>query len=87
MTWVRIVFDLAAVAAWLRTVLLVVSRPAGRWRTRRLGKALSLLASLVLVSVWFGWFIPWGAAVVWWRVLVRGRDPFELPMADGRPMP
>jgi hypothetical protein len=28
-----------------------------------------------------------GAWLVWRRVLVADRDPFELPMADGRPFP
>jgi hypothetical protein len=66
----------------------VAERPASRWRrTGWLGKGLSLVTALVVVADWFGLFVPWGAALVWWRVLVRGRDPFELPMADGRPMP
>ena len=74
-------------ALWVRAMVVLARRPAGRWRTRRWGKAVSLLVAGLMFSVWFGLVLPWGAALVWWRVGVRGSDPFELPMADGRPMP
>ena len=84
MTSVRIAFDVAAVVWWLRMAFTVAERPASRWQTRWAGKAASLAFLLLFVSVWFGFFVPWGAAVVWWRVIIAGRDPFELAMADGR---
>lgn len=87
MTLFRVVFDLAVAGLWIRTLVVLAGRPARRWRTGRWGKAGSLVAAVALFSVWFGLLLPWGAAVVWWRVVVRDRDPFELPMADGRPMP
>lgn len=86
MTSLRLAFDLAAVALWLRALAVIAVRPAGRWRTGRWGKAVSLVVAGLVFSVWFGLVLPWGAALVWWRVVVRSRDPFELPMADGRPM-
>ena len=86
MTWWLLAVDAACVVAWLRTVSAVAQRPAGRWRSRWAGKGVCLAAALLLFSAWRGLVIPWGAAVVWWMVLVRGRDPFELPMADGRRM-
>ena len=87
MTLARVGFDLLAAGWWVRTLVVLVRRPAGRWPTRWWGKAVSLLVSGLMFSVWFGLLLPWGAALVWWRVVGRGRDSFELPMADGRPMP
>ena len=86
MTWWRLAFDVACGWWWLRTVAAVVGRPASRWRTRWVGKALCVAGAVLLVTVWWGLLVPWGAALVSWRVLLRGRDPFELPTADGRPM-
>jgi hypothetical protein len=86
MTWLRVVADGAGVLWWLRVLVAVAERPAGRWRTGWVGKGLCLVAAVLVVDMWFGFFVPLGAAAVWWRVMVRGRDPFELPMADGRLM-
>ncbi len=63
MTSVRIAFDVAAVVWWLRMAFTVSERPASRWRTRWVGKAACLAFLLLFVSVWFGFFVPWGAAV------------------------
>lgn len=87
MTWARVLVDVAVVLWWLRLLVVLAGRPASRWRTRWVGKAISIVLAAVLFSTWFGFVLPYGAAVVWWRVVVRNRDPFELPMADGRPMP
>jgi hypothetical protein len=85
-TWLVVVADAGFVLGWLRTVMAVAQRPASRWRTRWAGKAVCLALSLLLFTAWHGLVVPWGAALVWWRVLVGGREPFELPMADGRRM-
>jgi hypothetical protein len=82
----RIWLDLAAVAMWLRVVVAVVQRPASRWRTRWLGKGLCVAVSVFFYFAGWGIIVPWGAALVWRRVLIGGGDPFELPMADGRRM-
>lgn len=87
MTLARVGFDLLAAGWWVRAVVVLARRSAGRWPTRRWGKAVSLLVAGLMFSVWFGLLLPWGAALVWWRVVGRGGDRFELPMADGRPMP
>lgn len=86
MTWIRVVVDVALALWWARLVVTVAGRPARRWRTGWFGKSVSLLAALMLVSFWLGWVLPYGAVIVWWRVLLRSGDSFELPMADGRPM-
>jgi hypothetical protein len=86
-TWFRAVFDLGAVLLWARVLGGVLVRPSSRWRTGWLGKAVSIVAVAVGQSTWWGFFIPWVLPPVWWLVMVRGRDPFELPMADGRRMP
>lgn len=85
--WLKLFLDLLCAVGWLRTLVLVAGRPASRWRTGWAGKAITLVVSALLVATLFGVWVPWGAGLVWWRVIVRGRDPFELPMADGRPMP
>ena len=86
MTGWRLAADVVAVLAWGRVLLAVAERPASRYRARWAGKAAAGVVALVGVSVWFGLMVPWGAALVWWKVVVAGRDPFELPMADGRRM-
>lgn len=87
MTGFRLAVDVMIGVAWLRAFVILADRPASRWRTRWLGKVVSLLATALMMSVWFGVVVPWGGALVWWRVIARTRDPFELPMADGRRMP
>ena len=86
MTWARLILDAAAMLWWFRLLAELVRRPAGRWQKRWLGKGLALVIATLLFSVWFGFLIPYGAMWVWWKVVIRGRDPFELPMADGRRM-
>lgn len=86
MTLYRVLFDLLAVALWVRGIVALALRPARRWRRGRWGKGASLLAAALIFSVWFGLVLPWGVALLWWRAVLRSRDPFELPMADGRPM-
>lgn len=85
--WLRLLADLAVLYWWGRVMLAVIRRPATRWDSRWLGKSVTLLVGVTVFAVWSGVLLPWGAVLVWWRVLVRRRDPFELPMADGRPMP
>ncbi len=51
MTWWRVAFDVACGWWWLRTVAAVVGRPASRWRSRWVGKALSLAGAVLLVTV------------------------------------
>ena len=87
MTAARVVLDLALVAWWVRTLVVLARRPARRWRTGRWGKAVALVVAALAWSASLGVLVPWGAVWMWWRVLVRARDPYELPMADGRPMP
>jgi len=79
--------DVVMVLAWTRTLVAVARRPAGRFRGRWAGKAAALAVAGLLYVTASGFFIPIGALAVWWRVVARGRDPFELPMADGRRMP
>lgn len=79
----RFVFDVAMVVAWVAMIIRIGSRPASRWRHGWVGKVGSLAAIVLLCGLTAGWFVPWGAAIVWWRN--PGRiDEFELPMADGR---
>lgn len=87
MSWARVVLDAVVVLWWVRLVVAVAGRPASRWPARWWGKAFSLAVALLGCSLWFGVVLPYGAVWVWWKVMVRGRDPFELPMADGRRMP
>lgn len=87
MTWTRTLMDVAVVLWWIRLLALLAERPASRWPTRWVGKAATLAVAGFCFATWSGLVIPYGAVLVWWRVLVNGSDPFELPMADGRRMP
>lgn len=85
MTVVRIALDLALVAWWIRTVVVISRRPAGRWAWGRAGRIIAAGLAVILVGFTYGIFVPWGAFLVWWTRL-RGEWPsIELPMADGRP--
>lgn len=86
MSWLRLLLDVAIVIAWVRTVIGLWRLPASRWRSGWLAKGFCLFLAVAVFMVWSGVVIPGGAVLVWWRVLLRRRDPFELPMADGRPM-
>lgn len=86
MTWWRLVIDVAAVLLWWRTLRALWRRPASRFRTGVVGKVAARVVAAVVVSTWFGVLVPWGAAWAWWRVVVAGPDPYQLPMADGRPV-
>lgn len=82
--WWKIPFDLAATVGWLRCLVAVGRRPARRFGLGW-GAKITVLAIVVTGLITYnGLFVPIGAALVWWRVLVAGHDPFELPMADGR---
>lgn len=83
MGFVRFLFDLAAMIGWVAMIIRVGGRPATRWRHGWPGKIGSLAAIVLLCGFVAGWFVPWGALIVWWRNPGAG-DPFELPMADGR---
>lgn len=85
MRWTDDLLVLVALGWWAQTLVILAKRPAGRWPHRWWGKAASLLTAGLLFSVWSGLLVPYGAIVVRWRLRQR-RDPFELPMADGRPM-
>jgi hypothetical protein len=86
MGW-RVLFDLAMFIAWGRCLVLVVQRRTARYRHGWWSKIATLLMVLTFNSYTYGLFVPVGAWLVWRRVLVADRDPFELPMADGRPFP
>ena len=86
MTWWRLAVDLAAVLGWGRTLRALWRRPALRYRAGRIGKVAAMVVAAATVSTWFGVLVPWGAAWMWWRVVMAERDPYELPMADGRPV-
>lgn len=83
----RLLIDGVSVLLWLRLLITVASRPSSRWKTGRIGKYISVFIAAAAIGIWAGVVVPFGAALVWWRVIVRTFDPFELPMADGRPMP
>lgn len=87
MTWTRTLVDMGVVLWWVRLLVVLAERPASRWNTRWVGKAVTLAVAALCFATWADLVIPYGALVVWWRVLVNGRDPFELPMADGRRLP
>jgi len=78
----RFLFDLAAVVFWVAAIIRIGGRSASRWRHGWLGKIGSLAAIVLLCGFLAGWFLPWGAVIVWWRR--SDRDDIELPMADGR---
>jgi len=77
-------FDLVTLALWVWVLVRVAKRPAASWVHGWAGKVGSMLVVLVVYTTFAGWFLPWGAIIVWWRRLVRRGDDFELPMADGR---
>lgn len=85
MGFARFVFDLVALVAWVAMIIRIGGRPAARWRHGWPGKIGSLAAIVLLCGFTSGWFLPWGALVVWWRNPGSG-DPHDLPMADGRRM-
>lgn len=84
MAALRMLFDLAAFVAWVAVIIRVAKQPAANWNHGWFGKLGSILVALLFYSTLGGWFLPWGAAVVWWRRLGGRRDDFEVPMADGR---
>lgn len=84
MAAVRELFDIAVFVLWVVVIVKVVKKPASSWNHGWFGKIGSILVVLFVYTTFWGWFLPWGALVVWWRRLGRQRDDFELPMADGR---
>jgi hypothetical protein len=83
MGW-RVLFDVVTLIAWGRCVVMVAARRNSRYRHGWWSKMAALLAVVTFNSYTYGLFFPVGAWLVWRRVLVADRDPFELPMADGR---
>lgn len=84
MAALRMLFDLMALVAWVTVIVKVAKKPAANWRHGWFGKIGSILVALVFYATVGGWFVPWGAAVVWRRRLGSRRDDFDIPMADGR---
>ena len=84
MAALRVLFDLAALVVWIAVLVKVAQRPASKWNHGWGGKIGSILVVLFFYSVIGGWWVPWGAVIVWWRRFGRRREDFELPMADGR---
>ena len=84
MAALRILFDLAAFVTWVAVIVKVAKKPAASWIHGWAGKIGSIVVVLLVYTTLGGWFLPWGALIVWWRRLVRRNDDFELPMADGR---
>lgn len=83
MAW-RVLFDIATLLAWGRCLVVAAERRKARYRHGWWSKAACLLVIFTFNSYTYGLFLPVGAWLVWRRVLVADRDPFELPMADGR---
>jgi hypothetical protein len=83
-TFYRVVFDVVMVGSWVRALVVLAAHPASRWPAGWWGKTAGLAVAALFWLAMFGLVVPWGAALVWWRIVRRGSDPFELPMADGR---
>lgn len=81
----KLLIDLGAVGGWARMLFAIASRPARRWRWGWTAKLTTLFIAATMIDIWSGWFIPWGTLLVWWWILSRAGDEYELPMADGRP--
>lgn len=84
MAALKMLFDLVTLALWVWALARVAKKPAASWVHGWVGKVGSILVVLVVYTTFGGWFLPWGAIIVWRRRLVRRDDDFELPMADGR---
>lgn len=87
METLKVLFDLVAFALWVWAVVSVAKKPAANWAHGWAGKVGSILVVLFVYTTFGGWFLPWGAFIVWWRRLIRVTDDVDLPMADGRKSP